>query len=134
MFHYYRSPGALSHRAPPRTAFVATIPAGITAAHSLLKAVGEALAFPPYYGANFDALWDCLRTLETIAARRVFLVHEDLPSLPRESLETYVEIVRDAGAFWQKNRDRHVFEVWFPVAERRTIEQLLETLPPSTDE
>ncbi len=29
--------------------------------HALLK---DAFAFPPYYGCNWDALWDCLSALE----------------------------------------------------------------------
>ena len=30
---------------------------------ALLKALGQALAFPPYYGANWDAAEECLRDL-----------------------------------------------------------------------
>ncbi len=30
---------------------------------ALLKALGQAVAFPPYYGANWDAAEECLRDL-----------------------------------------------------------------------
>lgn len=29
----------------------------------ILEGIGEALGFPDYYGANLDALWDCLTDL-----------------------------------------------------------------------
>lgn len=37
--------------------------AGLEARDAVLRAIGEALAFPDHYGANLDALHDCLRDL-----------------------------------------------------------------------
>ncbi|MFC5728417.1 MULTISPECIES: barstar family protein [Nocardioides] len=37
--------------------------AGLEARNDVLKALGAALAFPDHYGANLDALNDCLRDL-----------------------------------------------------------------------
>ena len=37
--------------------------AAIADGPALLKALGQALAFPPYYGANWDAAEECLRDL-----------------------------------------------------------------------
>lgn len=33
-------------------------------AREVLAAIGETLGFPEWYGANLDALWDCLRDLD----------------------------------------------------------------------
>ena len=35
----------------------------ISGGPAMLKALGQALAFPPYYGANWDAAEECLRDL-----------------------------------------------------------------------
>ncbi|WP_408899124.1 barstar family protein [Nocardioides sp. R1-1] len=37
--------------------------AGLESRADVLRALGEALAFPDHYGANLDALHDCLRDL-----------------------------------------------------------------------
>ncbi|GAA3669603.1 hypothetical protein GCM10022237_31820 [Nocardioides ginsengisoli] len=37
--------------------------AGLDATDAVLRAIGDALAFPDYYGVNLDALRDCLRDL-----------------------------------------------------------------------
>ncbi|HEY2110655.1 MAG TPA: barstar family protein [Dongiaceae bacterium] len=37
--------------------------AAISDGPALLKALGQALTFPPYYGANWDAAEECLRDL-----------------------------------------------------------------------
>lgn len=134
MFHYYRPSRMPSARDDDRSTHVAAIPAGVAATRDLLKAAGDALAFPPYYGANFDAFWDCLRTLEAIAAGRVLLAHADLPALPEDDMETYIEILRDAVLFWRRHADEHVFEVWFPASARRRVERTLEALPPGSEE
>jgi RNAse (barnase) inhibitor barstar len=36
---------------------------GLESRADVLRAIGEALAFPPHYGTNLDALNDCLRDL-----------------------------------------------------------------------
>lgn len=130
MFHYYAPPCAPSGGGAPDSPHVAPVPAGLADVDALLRAAGAALAFPAYYGANFDAFWDCLRTLDAIAAKRVLLVHEDLPALPRDALATYAEILRDAVLYWRRRPDEHVFEAWFPDSAKRRLGRVLEGLPP----
>lgn len=46
-----------------RSAYVDGV--GVESKQATLVAIGEALEFPEYYGQNLDALWDCLRDVET---------------------------------------------------------------------
>ncbi|HZT18059.1 MAG TPA: barstar family protein [Dongiaceae bacterium] len=54
----------------------------------LLTALGEALSFPDYYGANWDAAEECLRDLPEQHPRGLALLfdraHEAWQRLPRE--------------------------------------------------
>lgn len=68
----------------------------------LLKDVGEALAFPDWYGQNFDALTDCLREVKDPTA----LLWDGWATLAREdrtSFDTAVDVfstrAKDEPAF-----------------------------------
>lgn len=112
---------------------IAPVPAGLRSTRELLAAVGKELGFPWYYGGNFDAFWDCVRTLEGIAARRVALVHRDLPALPAGDLTIYIELLRDACLYWDKPSASHRFEVWFPKALEAEVRARLDACPPTAD-
>lgn len=121
MFHYYKAPDL-----PGRDgeAYVATLPAGLSDVRTLLTDVGRALRFPPYYGKNFDAFWDCVRDLD-VEKHVVVLVHRDLPDIPEKDLRTYIELLRDAVLYWRRHGGEHRFEVWFPEADAERVDQLL---------
>ena len=71
-----------------------------TSKKSILTAIGRALGFPAWYGANLDALYDCLTDLperEDIRAWLIVLRH--LPStgaLDAEQHAALLEVFRDA--------------------------------------
>lgn len=80
-------------------------------AASVLTKIGQALKFPDWYGANFDALNDCLGDPEWNPAPTLIVRFDGLKTLHDahpESLATLVEVLqavaderRSAGcAFW----------------------------------
>jgi hypothetical protein len=105
---------------PPRGAHVAPIPAGIDSKTALFRALVPALALPDHFGANWDALDECLRDLSWIGKKTVALVHEDLPALPKRELATYLAILSDAVNDW-KEGEEHALLVHFPAAAEKTL-------------
>ncbi|HTP26066.1 MAG TPA: barstar family protein, partial [Anaeromyxobacteraceae bacterium] len=58
----------------------------------LMDALQDELRLPDYFGRNWDALWDVLRDLSWIQARRVVLAHLDLPCLAAPELRIYLRL------------------------------------------
>ena len=68
---------------PPPAYFTAWIDGGaVPAKAELMEALAAAFKFPAYFGRNWDALLDCLRSL-----------HEELPAAG------YALVIRNSGAF-----------------------------------
>jgi RNAse (barnase) inhibitor barstar len=55
---------------------------------TVLRGIGRALGFPSYYGANLDALWDCLTDLTEPTA----LVWRGWPILAAEHPEDWARV------------------------------------------
>ncbi len=69
----------------------------------LMEALKSALAFPDYFGRNWDALLDMLRDLSWLHARGHVLLISGLDSLAehdRTAFETALEVFSDAARFW----------------------------------
>jgi RNAse (barnase) inhibitor barstar len=67
---------------------------------SVLKAIGRAFAFPQWYGANLDALYDCLTDLPERGERGWVVVLERLPGEPAFSVDeraALLDVFRDAA-------------------------------------
>ena len=65
----------------------------IDSLHALHAAMAELLAFPEYYGENFDAMFDCLTEIgEPVCA--VFLGKSDVPCDPY--LAKVLTVLQDA--------------------------------------
>ncbi|HEK1688670.1 TPA: barstar family protein, partial [Pseudomonas putida] len=94
-------------------------------AEELIRALYYLLWLPGYFGFNWDALYDCLRDLSWIPYHKIVLVHVTLPELPREELQVYLEILRDAVLDWVGD-EGHEIEVVFREIDRFTVEDLLE--------
>jgi len=107
----------------PRGAHVARVPAGIDSKATLFRALVPVLALPAYFGANWDALEECLRDLSWIGPKTVALVHEDLPDLPKKELLTYLSILSDAVKDW-KDGEEHALVVIFPAKAKTNFEAL----------
>ena len=68
--------------------------------HSVLKAIGCAFSFPDWYGANLDALYDCLTDLPELAVPGWVVVLERLPGEPRfraAERDALLDVFRDAA-------------------------------------
>lgn len=74
---------------------------------SVLQAVGHAFAFPEWYGANLDALYDCLTDLPERGERGWVVVLERLPHAPAfgaEQRDALLDVFRDAAEDFAQQR------------------------------
>lgn len=66
----------------------------------LLQQMAKQLAFPNWFGGNWDALEDCLIDLSWREAAGYVLVLEEFQTLPAEDLAILLDVLRSAAAFW----------------------------------
>jgi RNAse (barnase) inhibitor barstar len=86
--------------------------ANLTPAQSkpeVLERIAEAFTFPPHFGKNLDALYDCMTDLvnKSGAQPGFVVVLEQLPDNPRfdrEAREQLLDVFRDAADFWAERR------------------------------
>ena len=90
-----------------------------------LRRARQALELPSYFGRNWDALWDLLTDLSWLAARRIIIVHAELPLQPTEQQRTYVGLLHDAVMRWSQRPDSHELTGAFPVGETHEVGSLL---------
>jgi len=95
----------------PDDAFIVHF-SGINSKDELLKQYNEKLLFP-YFGFNWDALFDMLRDFHWIKEEKVVLVHDDLPKLTESDLKIYLEVLAYSVKDW-KEGEEHSLEVVFP--------------------
>jgi hypothetical protein len=70
---------------------------------AFLKALGSALRFPDYFGANWDAFYDCLLDLDFGEVGGLLLVLAGASGFARAEPEEFaagVDALRDAAAWW----------------------------------
>jgi hypothetical protein len=72
---------------------------GLADKQRLLVAVGRALDFPDYYGANWDALEECLGDLSWRAGPAWLLVRQ-AGAIPEEWRLTLLDVFADAAEHW----------------------------------
>ena len=92
----------------------------------LLIQLSDKLSFPPFFGFNWDALFDVLRDFSWIEQKIIVLVHDDMPQLKEQELKIYLEVLADAAQDWKKGEE-HDFEIIFPESARMEIKQILNT-------
>lgn len=71
---------------------------------SFLERMAEALAFPAWFGQNWDAFFDCLADLSWRPARGYVLLLEQADTMRRdapEALDTALAILGDAASAWE---------------------------------
>ena len=85
--------------------------AGVTNKDALMQRVALAMAFPRWFGANWDALEDCLADLSWSKARGHVLLIEGAADLPADERGILVDILASAAAAWAE-RKRPFFAVF----------------------
>jgi RNAse (barnase) inhibitor barstar len=103
---------------------VVTVPKEIVSRERLFDVLSDALAFPNYWGRNWDALNDMLTDLSWIEQHRIVLVHEDLPRLGEPATAAYIDVLCTAVDDWARS-GLHDLVVFFPKTEQVAIESLL---------
>jgi hypothetical protein len=71
---------------------------------SFLRRMAEALAFPDWFGQNWDAYFDCLADLSWRPARGYVLLLEHADTMRHdapEALDTALAILGDAASAWE---------------------------------
>ncbi len=85
-------------RVLPDTCLLMLDGVGLPDGPALFAALAGGLAFPPYFGANWDALDECLHDLEWLGRSAVLLVVRGAERLlEAEGLETFLEILASAA-------------------------------------
>jgi RNAse (barnase) inhibitor barstar len=84
---------------PPSDEFqgaaIATIGMAVEGKHDLLRSLAQQLAFPSYFGHNWDALEESLQDLLPNQGREVVLVHETVPEqMTTEDLKSYLRVLQ----------------------------------------
>jgi RNAse (barnase) inhibitor barstar len=75
----------------------------------VLDKIAESFLFPPHFGKNLDALYDCMTDLVQKAGQQpgFVVVLDQLPDNPRfdrEMREQLLDVFRDAADFWAERR------------------------------
>lgn len=85
--------------------------AGATDKEALLQCIARALAFPEWFGGNWDALEDCLSDLSWSDASGHVLLLEGAEKLPADERGILSDILASAASSW-KDRGRPFFAVF----------------------
>lgn len=85
--------------------------AGAGAKEALIGRIAKALAFPEWFGGNWDALEDCLSDLSWSKAAGHVLLFEGAMALPEDERGILVDILASAAASWSE-RKRPFFAVF----------------------
>lgn len=77
----------------------------------LLARVAGALQFPAWFGANWDALEDCLTDLSWLRADGHVLLLEGASGLPADDFGVFRDVLSSSAQYWA-GRDKSFFAVF----------------------
>jgi hypothetical protein len=97
--------------------------AGATGKQAVMESVAAALQFPQWFGANWDALEDCLTDLSWCSAGGHVLLIEGADGLPGDEVGIFIDILASAAAWWAE-RGRPFFAVFVGGAPRAQLPEL----------
>ncbi|QBQ39385.1 hypothetical protein E1742_11360 [Pseudoduganella plicata] len=82
--------------------FVGFVKSGVSSVDDLFAELDRALAFPWYFGGNWNAVSDCLRDFQWRQETEIALVHQDVPGIANDELVLYLEILIYCILDWKK--------------------------------
>jgi hypothetical protein len=88
---------------------------------TLLKKIAAALDFPDWFGANWDALEDCLSDLSWRKAGGHVLLFEQ--AKPTDDLGVLIDVLRSSAEFWA-GRGKPFFAVFIDPARALPLPEL----------
>lgn len=74
----------------------------------LFQELNKKLFFPPYFGYNWDALYDLYTDFHWINQKTILIVHEGVNRLPTDVLKAYMDIISDTLVWWERYPDHEV--------------------------
>ena len=102
----------------------------IPAVHSkaeLCDEYNKQLKFP-YFGFNWDALWDLLCDFHWIPQRHIHIYHESVASLPVDDLKVFIRIITDACKDWENcqsdSQPEKVLHFYFDSGEQGYVQEI----------
>lgn len=99
---------------------VLDIPTTLPDKNTLLSWYAAELEIPEYFGANWDALDECLRDLSWINERRIVLYHKTIPleSSPTEQ-KIYINVLVSSTLDWKPGESHELLAAFHPDCELR---------------
>lgn len=101
--------------------FLVSIGQKVGTKNELLEILNDKFRFP-YFGFNWDALWDVLNDLSWIEQRKILLIHEITPRLSYKDMSIYVNLLFDLINNW-KEGEIHSLDVFFPKEDMEYVMQ-----------
>lgn len=94
----YRAPRADEIVDAARDSKLSVVPIAFAHKDVLLKNIARALAFPDWFGQNWDALEDCLGDLSWRRADGHVLLFEN--AMPSDDFGVLIDVLRSSAEFW----------------------------------
>ena len=79
-------------------------PENATSTATWLQAMGDQLNFPSHYGANFDALYDCLCDREVTPHPACVLILSQLEKLGEDACDTLIAVLQAVSDEWREQQ------------------------------
>ncbi len=73
----------------------------------LLKVYNDNFKFP-YFGYNWDSLYDCMCDLSWIKENNIIIVHSTIERLDRPSRKIYLKILEDVLNVWKGDKNKRI--------------------------